>query len=427
MKKLTINNKSVVTLISAILVSITLSACDSDNDAKALSIGVEKEVQKQNGTYIETVTINDGDQRLTAGETLQLSATGADSNGDERDVTSELTWSSSDEAIATVDSNGLVTAVASSSVNNGIVTISGTTIFDIVGEGFVSVSDAAISSISLRQITPENGNIKTCIAAKIAADVTYEDGYESKNTTKDVSFTLTESETAAIDDDGNLYTSSELVEDILITGEIESFGDELQVTADPSNLASVYFFVDEESVNISALEVGGRAQVNAEALNNDDTTVYDIDNSIQWTVEDSSILGVTTSGDAKGALVALKTGVTSLVGQCGGLSSSVTVTVTGDDDIDELSINDAIDEVTLTAGDSLALTSTVLFESETTLNVSEFATWSLNGSELLTAELLDTGTDEASFTITSTEDDTGAAVVSVTYDGESASITINIE
>ena len=147
-------NKSIVTHTLIYLISLLLSACGSDNDSKALAQAVFLESQRAQGTIIESVTIIGDQTRLKPGETHQLSASGIDSNGDQREITNELIWSSNDETIATVNNKGLVTAVASSSVNSGIVTIVGTTVNSIYGEGEISVSDAKVNGIILKQKTP---------------------------------------------------------------------------------------------------------------------------------------------------------------------------------------------------------------------------------------------------------------------------------
>jgi uncharacterized protein YjdB len=206
-------SKSLILIVNISLINIFISGCDSDNNSADLAKAVELEYLRANGTIIEEVEISNAQTRLRAGETHQLIATGLDSKGDSRDVTAELeAWASSDESIATVNNSGLVTGIATSTVNQGKVTITATTINGIEGTADISISDVKASAISLKQKSPATGNIQTCLEASIDGDVTYEDGYVSLNTIKDMSFTLNEQTSAVINNDGILYTSSETLE-----------------------------------------------------------------------------------------------------------------------------------------------------------------------------------------------------------------------
>ena len=137
-----------LSIIAVLLTSIV--GCGSDSESADLVKAVTLEKLRTEGTIIESVTIENDQTRLRAGEKHQLSATGLDSNGETRNVTNELTWTSSNTDIATVSNSGLVTAVANLSANQGIITITGTTINDISGDGEMSISDEAVTSIQLK-------------------------------------------------------------------------------------------------------------------------------------------------------------------------------------------------------------------------------------------------------------------------------------
>ncbi|XQF90329.1 hypothetical protein ACOBV8_00525 [Pseudoalteromonas espejiana] len=132
-----------------------------------------------------------------------------------------------------------MTAIANSPLDKGLITVTGTTINEISGEGQMSISDDAVSSIEPKQTSPEIGDINTCIEASISADITYSDGYISLNTIKDISFTLDDETSALIDNNGTLYTSSSEIENTSITANIGNVSDTLIVTANPVNLESI--------------------------------------------------------------------------------------------------------------------------------------------------------------------------------------------
>ncbi|XQW84339.1 Ig-like domain-containing protein [Thalassotalea piscium] len=425
MKKIKLITSSVLPTAALIIVS-TLTGCNSDNNAADLAKAVDIESQSAQGTIITTVTINDGHKRLNVGETHQLSAVGLDSNNDTRDITNELSWSSSDTSIATVNNKGLVTAIANSAANQGIITITGTTINGVFAETEMSVSNVGITSISLKQTSPETGNIDTCLDATIKGDVTYEDGYISYSTIKDMIFSVDENSTAKIDAKGNLYTSAAAIENTLVTAKIADVTGQLTVTADPKNLGELNILLEDEKTAMITLNVGDRIQVNGQATSNSDKE-FIINNTIHWSQENAGVTGITATGENKGTLLALKPGVTELIGSCGGKEATAAVIVKGDADIDSIEINDGSDIINLAPFESVELKLTANYKTTpASLNVSEFSQWSIN-SNLLKGELMALGTDEASYKVTSTSGITGTVVVFVTYGDITNSVVINIE
>lgn len=425
-------------LISSLILScFVIVGCNSDNNSAELARSVELEKLRADGTIIEKVTIVNDHVRLTKGDKHQLKAMGLDSNGQTRDVTNEIaTWTSSDTSIATVSNKGLVTAVANSTVNQGIVTITATTILeDIYGEGEVSVSDVAVTNIALKTVSPitdevYDGNIYTCIGTPIRGDVTYNDGYVSENTVKDMEFSLNENTSATITTDGTLYTSSAIIEDIIITAKIGNVSKLLAVTADPQFLDNIDVLRNDEITSLITLNVGERMQISSQATLESKVSEQDfvIDNAISWSQVGQNISGITTEDDNKGTILALKPGVTTLTGTCGGKEAIATLQVTGEADIDSMQINDGTD-ITLEPSDSIELTLTANYNgTPASLNVSEFAQWSTNGgSKLVEAKPVQLGTNKASYKLTSTGNAKGVVIVSAIYDGVASTIRVNIE
>jgi len=420
-------------LTSALFSSLLLMGCGSDGDSKSLARAVELERLRANGTIIETVTIIGGQMRLIAGETHQLSATGIDSNNDSRDVTNELTWTSSDTSIAKVSSKGLVTAVESSDINQGIVLITGTTINDMYGEADISVSDVKATGIDLKQSEPVSGSLYTCIDASIAGDVTYEDGYVSLNTVKNMSFSVDDTTTANISSEGVLYTSNASIENTTILAMIDEIADQLTVTADPSSLEDINIILaDEEVTSIISLNIGQRLQLNAQAtlVPEVSTDVFTIDNSVSWQEQSTGFIGVTNQGEMKGTILALETGVTVLHANCGGQNATATIQINGEVTLESAQINDGAETIAIAKNSSIELTLTTNYSEESSLsslNVSEFTQWTVNGSSLATAELISLGTKQANYKLTAAEDVTGELIVSATYDGITSSVIITID
>jgi hypothetical protein len=424
-------NLSKITLLGLAITSTFLTGCDSDNNSDELARAVELEKLRANGTIIEEFEITNGQMRIEAGETHQLIAIGLDSKGNTRDVTSELTaWSSSDETIATVSSKGLVTGVKNSDIDQGKVTITGTTINDILGEGEISISDVAVSSITLKQTSPETGHIQTCIDASISSDVRYTDDYLSLNTIKDMTFTLDNQTSAVIDTNGMLYTSAEGIENTTITSTIGAITAELIVTADPKDLDTIDILLADEIQTVINLNIGDRIKVNAQAnlLDTVSTETFDIDPSIDWQQLDNGLTGITNTGENKGTILALKAGVTELLGVCGGKDAKVILTVKGDAKLTDTQVNEGEDIITIKPLASAELILTGNYDaSPTSVNVSEFAKWEIIGKDIVELELISAGLSSAHYKITSTSTSEGSVVISVIYDGIVNSVQIDIE
>jgi len=410
--------------------SIVISGCDSDNNSEALAKAVKLESQRAKGTIIETVTIIGATTRLKVGETHQLSALGIDTNNDERDVTTELEWSSSDTSIATVNNKGLVTAVANSLEPKGKVVITGTTINDIFAIGEMSVSDEVISSLILRQSNPTTGDINTCIDANIVADVTYKDEYTSLNVTKDISFSVDENSSATIESGGILHTSSSAIEKTIVTGKVNNISNQISVVSDPKNLETIDVLVSDKVVSIITLNVGDRIKLQSQAnlVSTVSETPINIDNNIILEAKDPDLAGITLNGITKGSLLALKPGVTQVYVTCGGVQGNATLEIKGDATLDTLLINEGEESITLKAKSSVEIAITAQFKETTSdLNVTEFSELAFSDTELLTSELISTGTGTAKYKVTSTSSSTGEVVLTVSYDGKSSVVKLIIE
>jgi type IV pilus biogenesis protein CpaD/CtpE len=414
-------SKHLLLILHITVINILLSGCDSDNNSAQLAKAVELEYLRANGTIIEEVEISNAQTRLRAGETHQLIAIGLDSNGESRDVTAELeAWSSSDESIATVDSNGLVTGVATSTANQGKVTITATTINGIDGTADISISDVNVSAINLKQKSPATGNIQTCIEASIDGDVTYEDGYVSLNTIKDMAFSVNDQSSAVIDNNGILYTSSDALENITVTATINDIDAQLLVQADPANLASIDILLADANTTSFSLNLGQRVKVSAEAklLNASSEESFNIDPSIQWQQRDSGYTGITDEGANKGTILGLKQGFTELIATCGGKQAIAVVEINGDANLENIQINNGEESIVIAPESSTSLTLTANYDgTPNSLNVSEFASWQVSDNNIISLELVSAGLSSAYYQMTSTSS-AGSANIIVRYDDQ---------
>lgn len=108
---------------------------------------------------VTSVTIEQGDQELNIGQTVQLSATIAPENAENK----TLTWSSSNEQVATVDENGLVTAVSTGSTEITVTSANGKTDSIIV---------TVLGGSSGGETTPDGGdNMGLIIGLSVAGGI----------------------------------------------------------------------------------------------------------------------------------------------------------------------------------------------------------------------------------------------------------------
>ena len=101
-KVATVNEKGVVTGISAGTVTITATAADGSGVKGTCKVTVTEEIK------VESVTLNKKEVTIKAGSTQTLTATISPSNA----TIKSLTWKSSNSKVATVDGNGVVTGIS---------------------------------------------------------------------------------------------------------------------------------------------------------------------------------------------------------------------------------------------------------------------------------------------------------------------------
>jgi trimeric autotransporter adhesin len=139
---------------------------------------------------LQSITISPSSPSVVKGQTVQLTASGVNTDGSTTNHLPNLTWSSGSTGVATVNSNGLVTGVTA-----GTATITATS-GSVSGTATVTVTNSAIVSIA---ITPTTAQISVsgiggATTQQFTAKATFAD-----NTVQDItnSATWTSSNTAA--------------------------------------------------------------------------------------------------------------------------------------------------------------------------------------------------------------------------------------
>jgi uncharacterized protein YjdB/serine/threonine protein kinase len=232
------------------------------------------------------VSVSKSSLTLTVGNTSTLSATVSPSNATDKSVS----WSSSDKSIATVNSSGKVTAVKAGKATITVKTNDGSkkdTCEVTVKAAAVPVSGVSVSKTSLTL----KGGASSTLTATVSPD----------NAT-DKSVTWSSSDTGVATVDGGKVTAK-AVGTATIKVKTKDGGKtaECIVTVIPADVA-----VTGVSLNTSniTLEIGGSYTLTA-IVSPDNAT----DKSVSWSVSDSSVLSVSSSG----VVTALRTGTADVI------------------------------------------------------------------------------------------------------------------
>ncbi len=253
-----------------------------------------------------SLTLNETVAEVTAGETLQLTATVLPENATDRTVT----WTSSDPAVATVDATGLVTAVAA-----GTATITATT---NDGGAFtatcaVTVNPAAIlaTSVSLDQ---SNVSLTEGMTLQLTATVLPEDA-----TDKSVTWASNNEAVATVDENGLVTAVAAGTATITATtNDGGAFTASCEITVNPAAILATSVSLDQSNVSLSE---GMTLQLTATVLPDDAT-----DKSVTWASSNEAVATV----DENGLVTAVAAGtatITATTSDGSNLAASCEITV----------------------------------------------------------------------------------------------------
>ena len=291
------------------------------------------------------------------------------------------------------------------------------------------MKQVAVTHIDISQKSPATGDsVYTCIDTQFQAKVIYEDGIE--NTIIDrISWSVSGSNTALMESNGILRTSSASQENLTVSGMLYGTTGEKPVTTDPAQLISMIVTDDKDKSDPFSINVGSRIKFKSIGNLNPttSTTHYNVTQNANWLVKNAELAGITTQGSLKGSLLALKPGETVVEVNCGSKAKTFsTLKISGESQYDSLKINSGDENLTLKAGESAELKLLIKYKNYTsTTNISEFAAWEVDNNSLLTGQLINHGADNANFKITAGQS-TGSAKVIAVYDNTTVSLTVTM-
>lgn len=296
-------------------------------------------------TLVESISISQDNAQLTAGESVNLSATVLP-----EDATDKLvTWTSSNEDVATVDSEGKVTAV---SVGEATITAS---CGNVTATCVVTVIPTLVTGITLNM---SSADLKVGDSVTLSATVIPEDA-----TDKTITWSSSNETVATVDADGKVTALS--LGESTITARCGNVTATCTIIVGATPATSI-----ELNLSSAELKVGETLSLSAKILPEDAT-----DQIVTWSSSNPTIASV----DANGIVTAISLGNTTITATCGDLSATCSVNV----------LPTAVSSITLSQsaaqlreGESMTLTATVLPEDANDKTV----TWTSSNPSVATVD-----------------------------------------
>ncbi len=273
----------------------------------ACGTGGSKTFQPPAAVTLRTITVTPASAAVPAGETRQLTATGAYSDGTTKDLTATATWHTSSTSIATVSAAGVLTGVA-----QGSATVTATS-GDVVGTVNVTVSAPVLSSIAISPATL--AQIPTGGHQQFTATATWSNGSRT-DVTATVAWSSSDAAVASVSSSGLLTAIKQGT--AIVTAQSGSIAANVTVTIGPVALASISVVPSSAS-----LAVGETTQLVANGIYSDGS-MQDLTAQVLWSSSSDAIATVNSSGLAK----AVATGEATVTAAYNSLSASATLTIT---------------------------------------------------------------------------------------------------
>ena len=264
--------------------------------------GVSDEIQVTVLPTLDSLSVTEVSSSLKIAETFQLTLTGTYSNSSTQDLTSLATWSVADSSILEISSSGLVTALSA-----------GTTIVTAVYEGFSIERSIAVKALVDLTISPTSLTMAIASTQQLSVSGRYTDN-SVENLDNLVVWVSSDPSVASISSSGLVLAVS--AGTISITASMENVDKVAQVVVLP-NLSSLS--VTEVSSNLKVAET---FQLTLTGLYSDFST-QDLTSLATWSVADSAILEVSSTG----LVTALSAGTTTVTAAYEGFSVERSITV----------------------------------------------------------------------------------------------------
>ncbi len=253
------------------------------------------------------VSIAVGRDRSTIplGSTAHFTAQGVYTDGSTSDLSNSISWNSSPAGIVTIDHSGFATAHTI-----GTATVAAQA-GSIAGTSTLTVSAAQLTSIAISAAQP---TMSLGTSQHLAAQGTYSDGSTGDLTTS-VSWSSDSDKIISVSIGGEAVANT--VGSAMISATAAGLSGRVPLTVSPAALTSISI-----SPATQTIPLAGSLQLTPIGSFTDGST-QDITSNVTWTVDDTAIIQVTSTGNA----IAQQVGSTKVEGSFNGISGSATIIV----------------------------------------------------------------------------------------------------
>ena len=260
---------------------------------------------------LTSIAVTPATPSIAVGATEQFTATATYSDGSTANISSAATWAAASSSIATVNASGMATGVAagSTAVSAAMIGVSGTTTLSVTGG-----STKTLTSIA---ITPANVSIAIGATQQFTATATYSDS-STANISSTASWAIASTAIATINSSGlatGVKAGPTSVTALLsgVTGTTP-----LTVTATAKTITAIAV-----TPGGTSFAMGATQPFTATATYSDSTTA-NISTTASWSVANSDVATINSSGVAS----AVASGTTTVSASQGGVKGSASFTVT---------------------------------------------------------------------------------------------------
>ena len=313
------------------------------------------------GPTVISMAISPANASLTAGNTVQYTATATYSDSSTKNVSSSATWSSSSTAIATINTAGLAKGIAAGS------TTIAATLSGVSASTTLTVSTAPVTLQSVT-ITPSSATVAKGSTQQFTLTANYSDS-STLNVTNSATWSSSTSSVASVTSTG--LATGEAAGNTLILASYQNKSANVNLVVGNAVLTSIA--VTPASVTLAA---GTTQQYKAIGTMSDGGT-QNLTTSVTWSSNNTSATTINSSGLATTHAV----GNVTITATSGSIQSTATMTVTA---ATPTSIQISPTSVSLAVNNSQQLLVTATFSDGSSQNVTSSATYSSSTASVAT-------------------------------------------
>ena len=332
---------------------------------------------------LASIQLSDAQSASIAVDTTdQITATGIYTDGTHQDLTNSVAWDTTDAALATISATGLATGVSAGNVH--ITAAQG----QVTARFALAVTASPLSTISLAD--SESGNVAAGSTDQLTATGHYGDG-TTQDLSSTVSWTVDDSTVANVDAVGLVTTIA--AGTVTITAASGTIAESFTLAVSAATLSSINVSDAQQGV----IPLGTTDQLTATG-HYSDSSHQDLSLQVTWTIDDSSVATVDTTG----LVSAVSAGSAVVTATLSGVSKAFNVTVTAAT-LASIDISDT-ESGTIVSGTTDQLTATGTYSDTTSGDISSDVTWTVDDASLATVDPtgLLTGTAAGTVTVTAT-------------------------